>query len=75
MTKLAKIHERGSERLLLDKTQMSLNMCPEALHLLLQLVSVDISQNSLSGTLPSSWAGLTEASCAALNLLHVQFRA
>lgn len=39
--------------------------CAEALHLLLQLGIVYLSGNRLSGTLPSSWAKLTQASCAA----------
>lgn len=36
------------------------------LRLLLQLdsLSVDLSKNNLTGTLPSSWAGLSKASCA-----------
>lgn len=31
---------------------------------LLQLAAVDLSANHLSGTLPPSWGGLTQASCA-----------
>lgn len=48
---------------------MSMEQCAEALHLLLQLRGVYISGNSLSGTLPSSWAELTQASCAACSIL------
>ena len=40
-------------------------LCTKELHLLLQLRYVDLPENHLSGTLPSSWAGLTKASCAA----------
>ena len=32
--------------------------------LLLQLVSLGLSQNLLSGTLPSSWSGIAQASHA-----------
>ena len=43
-------------------------------HLLLQLVTMDLADNIFSGTLPSSWAGLTEASSssAAYKIFQIQ---
>lgn len=46
-------------------------LCAE-LDLLSQLEILDLAENILSWTLPSSWAGLNKASCAAYNVLNVQ---
>lgn len=48
-------------------------MCTDKFHLLLQLATLMLAENSFSGTLPSSWAGLTKASRAAWIVLKGQF--
>ena len=52
--------------------QMSVEMCAEELQLLLQLRYAYLKENRLPGTLPSSWAELTEANYAALNVDKMQ---
>ena len=58
--RLAKYHKMGS--FLIDDMRMSPKMLAEALHLLLQLAYVDLSNNTLEGSLPQAWGNLTDVS-------------
>lgn len=57
---LAKSRKTGT--FLTNEMQMSPKMLAEALHLLLQLGYVDLSSNTLEGSLPQTWGNLTNVS-------------